>query len=136
MELPIEFLEQMKNMLGEEYEAFLASYDKERTYGLRLNTLKGNVEEILAKLPFSLEPVNWCDTGFYYQEQERPGKHVFHEAGVYYIQEPSAMITAELAQVMPGDVVLDLCAAPGGKSTQLACKLQGEGLLISNENNG
>lgn len=136
MELPVEFLARMKETLGDEYEAFLESYDRERAYGLRLNTLKGEVDEIRKKIPFGLEPVAWCDTGFYYEEKERPGKHVYHEAGVYYIQEPSAMITAELAQVVPGDVVLDLCGAPGGKSTQLACKLQGEGLLISNEING
>lgn len=135
MELPVEFLQRMKEMLGEEYEDFLASYDQERVYGLRLNTLKGEAEALKRILPFTLEPIPWCDTGFYYKEEERPGKQVYHEAGVYYIQEPSAMITAELAQVCPGDVVLDLCAAPGGKSTQLACKLQGEGLLISNEIN-
>lgn len=136
MELPVEFLQRMKEMLGEEYEEFLASYEKERAYGLRLNTLKGEVMQLKEQLPFTLEPIPWCDTGFYYKEEERPGRQVYHEAGVYYIQEPSAMITAELAQVCPGDVVLDLCAAPGGKSTQLACKLQGEGLLISNEING
>ena len=135
MELPVEFLERMKEILGEEMEAFLASYEQERVYGLRINTLKGEKEELCSKLPFSIEPVKWCDTGFYYKEEERPGKHPFHEAGLYYIQEPSAMITAELAEVKRGDVVLDLCAAPGGKTTQLACKLKGEGLLISNEIN-
>ncbi|MDE6312782.1 MAG: RsmF rRNA methyltransferase first C-terminal domain-containing protein [Lachnospiraceae bacterium] len=136
MELPVDFLARMKKTLGSEYEAFLASYEKERACGLRINTLKGDKKEILKKLSFALQPIPWCDTGFYYQEEERPGKHVYHEAGIYYIQEPSAMITAELAQVVPGDVVLDLCAAPGGKTTQLACRLEGEGLLIANEING
>lgn len=135
MELPIQFLERMKQRLGEEYQEFLASYDKERAYGIRINTLKIDKEEAGKLLPFSLEPVPWCETGFYYQEKERPGKHAFHEAGLYYIQEPSAMITAEMAEVTPGECVLDLCAAPGGKSTQLACKMQGKGVLISNEIN-
>lgn len=135
MELPIQFLERMKEMLGTEYEEFLASYKKERAYGMRINTLKMEKEEALKLLPFSLEPVLWCETGFYYKEEERPGKHPFHEAGMYYIQEPSAMITAELAEITPGEQVLDLCAAPGGKSTQLACKMQGKGVLVSNEIN-
>lgn len=135
MELPVKFLERMENMLGEEYAEFLASYEKERVYGLRINTLKMQAEEALKKLPFQLEPVSWCDTGFYYKEEERPGKSPYHEAGLYYIQEPSAMITAELAQIKPGEKVLDLCAAPGGKTTQIACKLQGEGILVSNEIN-
>lgn len=135
MELPIQFLERMKEMLGTEYEEFLASYNKERAYGMRINTLKMEKEEALKLLPFSLEPVLWCETGFYYKEEERPGKHPFHEAGLYYIQEPSAMITAELAEITPGEQVLDLCAAPGGKSTQLACKMQGKGVLVSNEIN-
>lgn len=135
MELPVEFLKRMKEMLGTEYEAFLASYDQRRAYGMRINTLKMEKEEALKLLPFSLEPVSWCETGFYYQEEERPGKHPFHEAGLYYIQEPSAMLTAELAEITPGEHVLDLCAAPGGKSTQLACKMQGKGVLVSNEIN-
>lgn len=135
MELPVQFLQRMKEMLGAEYEEFLASYNKERAYGMRINTLKMEKEEAQKLLPFSLEPVPWCETGFYYQEEERPGKHPFHEAGLYYIQEPSAMITAELAEITPGEHVLDLCAAPGGKSTQLACKMQGKGVLVSNEIN-
>lgn len=135
MQLPIQFLERMKQMLGDEYEEFLASYDRERVYGLRINTLKVEIEDAKKLLPFSLEPIPWCESGFYYQEGERPGKHAFHEAGIYYIQEPSAMITAELAEVKPGECVLDLCAAPGGKSTQLACKMQGKGMLVSNEIN-
>lgn len=135
MELPVQFLERMKEMLGTEYEEFLASYNKERAYGMRINTLKMEKEEALKLLPFSLEPIPWCETGFYYKEEERPGKHPFHEAGLYYIQEPSAMITAELAEITPGENVLDLCAAPGGKSTQLACKMKGKGVLVSNEIN-
>ncbi len=137
MELPEKFKERMKELLQDEYEQFLASYEKKREYGLRLNTLKDIPKELEDSLKdmFGLEPIDWCKTGYYYKEASRPGKHGFHEAGVYYIQEPSAMITAEMAQVEPGMKVLDLCAAPGGKSTQLACKLQGEGLLISNEIN-
>ena len=137
MQLPEKFKERMKELLQDEYEDFLASYEKKREYGLRFNTLKDINQELteMVKDMFGLEKIAWCDTGYYYDESARPGKHGFHEAGLYYIQEPSAMITAELAQVEPGMKVLDLCAAPGGKSTQLACKLQGEGLLISNEIN-
>lgn len=135
MQLPYEFLERMKNMLGDkdEYERFVAEYDKERAPGLRVNTLKVSVEEFLNKSPFTLESVKWCPTGFKYIHDERPGKHAWHEAGVYYIQEPSAMAPAELLNAQPGEKILDLCAAPGGKSTQTACKLKGEGLLVSNE---
>jgi NOL1/NOP2/sun family putative RNA methylase len=82
---------------------------------------------------FGLEPVPWCETGYYYDESARPGKHPYHAAGLYYIQEPSAMSVVELLDPKPGDVVLDLAAAPGGKSTHIADKLQGEGLLIANE---
>ncbi len=135
MELPFEFLERMKNMFDtdSEYEQFLSEYDKERAPGLRVNTLKTTVDEFLKKSKFTLKAVDWCPTGFKYIHDERPGKHAWHEAGVYYIQEPSAMAPAELLNAQPGEKILDLCAAPGGKSTQTACKLGGEGLLVSNE---
>lgn len=132
--LPAAYVESIKKMLPEtEWEAFLNSYGQPAVHGLRLNPLKGKTEPFRS----DMEPVPWCDTGFYYEESVwRPGKHVYHDAGVYYIQEPSAMLTAELADVKPGERVLDLCAAPGGKSTQLAGKLQGQGLLIANEIHG
>jgi 16S rRNA C967 or C1407 C5-methylase (RsmB/RsmF family)/NOL1/NOP2/fmu family ribosome biogenesis protein len=82
---------------------------------------------------FNLTPVPWCPTGFYYDPETRPGLHPYHAAGAYYLQEPSAMAPAELLDPQPGERVLDLCAAPGGKTTQIAGKLAGEGLLVCNE---
>ncbi|PZD95976.1 rRNA cytosine-C5-methyltransferase [Paenibacillus sambharensis] len=135
IKLPEPFLEKMKRLLGTEYEEWLNTYNRRRLYGLRVNTLKIGVDGFLAVSPFEgLAPIPWCPEGFYYEEEDRPGKHPYYHAGLYYIQEPSAMVPGELLGVEPGDRVLDLCAAPGGKSTQLAAKLQGEGLLVANDN--
>lgn len=131
--LPVEFLRRMQENLGEEYPAFLESYQKERVQGLRINTAKISCEEFLKLSPFTLSPVGWCETGYYYEAEERPGKHPYHEAGLYYIQEPSAMAVAELLMPEPGERILDLCAAPGGKTSHIAAKLQGTGFLLSNE---
>ena len=133
MELPLPFRERMKQMLGDEYGEFLESYDRERSQGLRLNLLKTGREEFLAKTSFMLEPIPWVESGFYYLPQDRPGRHPYHEAGVYYIQEPSAMAVVSFLDPQPGEKVLDLCAAPGGKTTQIASRLQGKGFLLSNE---
>ncbi|CAG7650898.1 Ribosomal RNA small subunit methyltransferase F [Paenibacillus allorhizosphaerae] len=130
---PDAFLERMKAMLGAEYSAFLASYEEDRLYGLRVNTLKAAVPRLLELTELKLDPVPWTETGFYYNETARPGKHPHYHAGLYYIQEPSAMAPAELLGIEPGDYVLDLCAAPGGKTTQLAAKLQGTGLIVAND---
>lgn len=131
--LPAEFLTRMQKNLGEDYPAFLESYEKERVQGLRVNTVKISREEFLKLSPFQLSPVEWCETGFYYQAEERPGKHPYHEAGLYYIQEPSAMAVVELLNPQPGEKILDLCAAPGGKTSHIASKMQGTGFLLSNE---
>lgn len=131
--LPQAFLKRMQAQLGEEYPAFLAAYEKKRLYGLRYNPLKTDKETFLKKMPFFLSPIEWAEEGFYYRPEEQPGKHVFHEAGAYYIQEPSAMAVAEVLAPKAGECILDLCAAPGGKSTQIAGKMMGEGLLITNE---
>ena len=131
--LPAAFTERMKQMLGREYDAFIASYDKERSQGLRVNGLKTDPAEFAKTAPFSLNPVAWAAEGFAYGAEDRPGRHPYHDAGVYYIQEPSAMIAASLLNPQPGEMILDLCAAPGGKSTQAAARLSGEGLLVSNE---
>ncbi len=131
--LPIAFEERMKEMLGEEYPAFLESYEKEKYQALRLNPLKADKKAFLEKSPFMLTPVPWEENGFYYTAADSPGRHPYHEAGVYYIQEPSAMAPVPFLQVKPGEKVLDLCAAPGGKSTQIGVALQGKGLLICNE---
>lgn len=131
--LPQAFLERMEQMLGAEYPAFLQSYEKERYQALRVNPLKAQRDEFVAKAPFSLRPVEWEPNGFYYEKEDTPGKHPYHAAGVYYIQEPSAMAPAAYLDAQPGEKILDLCAAPGGKSTQIAAAMRGEGLLISNE---
>lgn len=131
--LPEAFLERMKAMLGTEYEDFLESYQRQRSYGLRRNPLKSEAEAFEARMPFPMTKVPWASEGYFCAMESQPGKHVLHEAGAYYIQEPSAMAVAELLKVQPGECICDLCAAPGGKSTQLAGKLSREGLLVSNE---
>lgn len=133
MELPVAFETKMKEMLGSDYENYLASFSEESYQGLRVNTAKIPVEEFLNISPYNLTPVPWCPNGFYYEKGEKPAKHPFYFAGLYYIQEPSAMTTASLLPIEKGDVVLDLCAAPGGKSTELAARLNGSGLLITND---
>ncbi|MCU6707628.1 RsmB/NOP family class I SAM-dependent RNA methyltransferase [Paenibacillus sp. J5C_2022] len=134
--LPEPFLDKMKTLLKEEYADFIASYYDSRVYGLRINPLKLKPDEWqrLTSMQGEVTPIPWTSTGFYYEEEERPGKHPHYHAGLYYIQEPSAMAPAELLDVQPGHRVLDLCAAPGGKTTQLAGKLQGQGVLVANDN--
>lgn len=131
--LPQEFKERMERLLGEEYGAFLESWNRECAQALRVNQLKIAPEEFQRISSFELRPVPWLETGFYYGKEDRPGKHPYHEAGLYYIQEPSAMAVGAIANVQPGERVLDLCAAPGGKTTHLAAAMKGEGLLVSNE---
>lgn len=131
--LPEAFAERMRRLLGSEYEAFAASYENERQYGLRRNPLKGSEEEFKRAIPFPLRKISWAREGYYYDAEFRPGRHVLHEAGAYYIQEPSAMAVAEALSPNPGERILDLCAAPGGKTTQIAGMMQGMGLLVSNE---
>lgn len=131
--LPEQFLQRMQGMLGEEYEDFLKSFEGEHYRGLRVNTRKADAKSFGADSPFKLNAVPWTENGFYYGAEDQPGKHPYHEAGVYYIQEPSAMAPVPFLEVKPGERVLDLCAAPGGKTTQLADELRGEGILVSNE---
>ena len=140
MNLPIEFEKKMKAFLGNEWDDFLYSYDNNRFQALRFNTLKVQSQEermrILKTLKISSEKkVSWANEAYYFDENVRPGKHPYHEMGLYYIQEPSAMSAAALLAPKPGMRVLDLCAAPGGKSTQLATYLGDSGLLVSNEIN-
>lgn len=136
IDLPDMFVQKMKLLLGEEYEQFIASYNEHRYYGLRLNELKIKVSE-WGSLPEDTQTyqaqIPWCESAYYYNEDIRPGKHPYYHAGLYYIQEPSAMVPVELLDVQPGHRVLDLCAAPGGKSTQIASKLQQQGTLVSND---
>lgn len=131
--LPHSFLNRMEALLKEQFPAFLDTYEQPAWHGLRVNPLKVERDAFLRISPFALTPVPWCASGFSFPDSQRPGKHPFHAAGLYYLQEPSAMAVADVLQAKPGDIVLDLCAAPGGKSTQIAAALQGEGLLIANE---
>lgn len=134
IDLPEDFLRQMKQLLPErEYDAFLQTYAQPASHGLRVNTLKITPEAFEAWAPFSLQTVPWCPSGFYYDSEARPGLHPYHRAGLYYIQEPSAMAVVELLDPQPGERILDLCAAPGGKATHIAAKLAGEGWLVANE---
>ncbi len=133
MDLPAPFLEKMRDLLGEEYEDYLRSFQEKRVYGLRINTLKLSPEQWERMDPFGTRKIPWVENGYYYEEEMRPGKHPYYFAGLYYLQEPSAMTPGSRLPICPGDRVLDLCAAPGGKSTQLAARLNGSGLLVSND---
>ena len=129
--LPEAFLQRMEAQLGSEYPAFLESLERPRAVALRFNPLKGE----RPVLPFVGAPVPWEPDGFYYDPQTRPGLHVYHEAGVYYLQEASAMAPVALLDPKPGERVCDLCAAPGGKTTQIAGRMLGQGFLVCNEIN-
>lgn len=136
--LPEDFLLKMQKLLGEEYGQYLKSFKEEWKPGLRVNTWKIDPRDLAKLVTWDLEPVPWTDNGFYYDgslegEALRPSKHPAYYAGLYYLQEPSAMTPAAMLPVVPGDRVLDLCAAPGGKSTELASKLKGRGMLVSND---
>lgn len=132
-QLPAAFLSRMNEMLGDEYDDFLDSYGAPRKFGLRVNTLKITSEDFQAAKAFHLSPIPWIPNGFFYGDEERPSRHGFYAAGLYYLQEPSAMTPASRLDISPGDYVLDLCAAPGGKATELGAKLQGQGLLVAND---
>lgn len=129
--LPEAFLQRMEAQLGSEYPAFLKSLERPRAVALRFNPMKGE----RPVLPFVGAPVPWEPEGFYYDPETRPGLHVYHEAGVYYLQEASAMAPVALLDPKPGERVCDLCAAPGGKTTQIAGRMLGQGFLVCNEIN-
>ena len=136
--LPEDFLLKMQKLLGEEYGQYLKSFKEEWKPGLRVNTWKIDPRDLAKLVPWDLEPVPWTDNGFYYDgslegEALRPSKHPAYYCGLYYLQEPSAMTPAAMLPVKPGDRVLDLCAAPGGKSTELGARLKGRGMLVSND---
>ena len=118
-ELPVEFESRMKDMLGEEFGEFLDSYQQPREYGLRVNTGKISGEQLERLLPFPLKRIPWVKDGYFYREEDSPARHPYYAAGLYYLQEPSAMTPASRLLVEPGERVLDLCAAPGGKATAL-----------------
>lgn len=131
--LPEKFLEDVKAVLKDEYEEFINSYNEKRTTGLRLNTMKMSEEKLKDLNLFELEEIPWAKGGFYYDEDScRPGKSPLHEAGAYYLQEPSAMSVVPKLDIQKGDKVLDMCAAPGGKSTYILSQLDDTGILVSN----
>ncbi len=131
---PLEFSSRMASLLGSEYEDFCQAALLPRHVGLRVNPLK--TEDVPDLIQYGLSPIPWEKSGFYYDPETRPGLSAYHEAGLYYLQEPSAMAPVSLLDVQPGLRILDLCAAPGGKTTQIGGKMAGSGLLVSNEING
>lgn len=134
MNLPIKYQENMKKILKDEYDDYLLSFEKTHYSGLRVNTYKIKVEDFLKISPFELDPIPWCKSGFYYDSSKyQPGKHPYYYAGLYYLQEPSAMLPAELLDIEENDIIFDGCAAPGGKSSQLLAKMGEDNLLISND---
>lgn len=134
MALPKAFDDRIRIQLGDEYEDYIRCFESDMYHGIRVNTSKISVEDFLKISPFELEPVPWTQNGFYYDPKKcTPSKHPYYYAGLYYIQEPSAMTPASVLDIEEGDIVLDICAAPGGKSTELAAKLHGTGVLISND---
>ena len=133
MDFPVSFTEKMKDILGDEYEDFLKGYDRTRHYGLRVNRTKLTAEQFEKMSMYDLKPVPWIDNAFEFEDSVSPAKHPYYFAGMYYLQEPSAMTPANLLPIEPGDKVLDLCAAPGGKATELGAKLNHTGLLVAND---
>ncbi len=134
--LPLEFKQQMQEILGEdEYQKFLKSYELSPNKGIRANRLKIDRDQLKELLPeiFEAQDIPWTPDGIYINPEERPGKQPGYYTGLYYPQEPSAMTPAQALDVEEGDLILDLCAAPGGKSTQIASKLGDNGSLIFNE---
>ena len=126
-----EYLRRMQKILPD-FEKYKVCLDQAPYKGIRVNTLKISVSEFKEISPFALEQVEWERDGFLIGE-EKPGRSVYHDAGLFYVQEPSAMCAAPLLEVKPGERVLDLCSAPGGKGTQLAQAMRGEGILVLNE---
>ncbi len=136
MKLPVAFKDKMLSLLGErEYGEFIEALNGERQYGLRVNRLKIGTEDFRNLSPFGLETVPWTEDGFYISGEDAPGRHPYYHAGLYYIQEPSAMLPGQILGAKPGERILDLCAAPGGKTVQIAAAMKGEGLLFSNDIN-
>ena len=131
--LPEAFLDRMQRILGEEYPAFLQSYEQPRHYGLRVNTLKITPERFEQIAPFHLTPVSWIPGAYEYLEEDEVSRHPYYYAGLYYLQEPSAMTPAQILDAQPGEKILDLCAAPGGKSTAIGAALNRRGVLVAND---
>lgn len=133
IQLHSEFLREMKEMLGGEFDEFVSSYNFPHKRGIRINTLKFNMEDH-NRLGLNLTKCEFSPSGFYLNSEEGGiGNSPWHHAGAFYSQEPSAMSAVTILDPQPGERILDMCAAPGGKSTQIAAALNGRGLLWSNE---
>lgn len=132
--LPPNFMAKMAELLGDEFNQFEQSYSEPPAIGLRVNTLKVSVNDFSTLSPFALKAVGAHEpAGFLVTDDSKPGSHPYHGAGLYYLQEPSAMVVGGLVAAQPGELVLDLAAAPGGKATHLAAQMQGRGLLVAND---
>lgn len=127
------YLDKMKKLLGDEYDDYLNSFNSKRIHSLRVNNAKISNEKFERICPFKIQRIPWIENGYYFDESDRPSKHPYYFAGLYYLQEPSAMTPANILPIEKGDIVLDACAAPGGKSLELASKLGDSGLLVSND---
>ena len=135
MKLPEIFTDRMKMILGEDYERFIESFEMPYYTSLKVNTLKIDVESFVKIFPYELTPVPWTQDGFYYHSEDPVTKHPYFHAGLFYVQEPSAMSPVNALRPEKGDLCLDLCAAPGGKSMQIATAIQEQGLLVTNDIN-
>ncbi|MDD6211588.1 MAG: RsmB/NOP family class I SAM-dependent RNA methyltransferase [Clostridiales bacterium] len=133
MEIPESYRERMQALLGEEWEEYQASLEEDRAYSFRVNTAKWSREKAWDTLELPMSQVPWVEEGFYYPGTLRPAKTPAYYAGLIYIQEASAMSPGSVLPVSHGDKILDLCAAPGGKATQLAARLKGTGVLYAND---
>lgn len=133
MRLPEPFIERMRQQLGDTFPTFLEHYATEPYVGLKVNTLKVSAAELQARFPYRLTPIPWAPDGFYYAPEAAVTRHPYYYAGLYYIQEPSAMAPANALSPTPGMLCADLCAAPGGKSMHLATALEGAGVLVAND---
>ncbi|MCC8044246.1 MAG: RsmB/NOP family class I SAM-dependent RNA methyltransferase [Clostridiales bacterium] len=131
--LPEDFIRHMRQQLPNETEAFLNSCEEEAYAGIRVNTRKISVSEAKEILPFPLREIPWTENGFYIDKDIPAARQPYYYAGLYYLQEPSAMLPASLLPISPDDRVLDLCAAPGGKATELASRLSNNGWLVAND---
>lgn len=131
-QLPQEFVTRMKTLLGDEYEAYEKAINQPPVKAFRVNTEKISIVDFEKINPFGNEKIPYVKNG-YYLEFDKIGNHPFHHAGMIYVQEPAAMAPAECIDIPPDAKILDMCAAPGGKSTQLKNKLSDDGLLVSNE---
>ena len=132
--LPEKFTERMRRELGDAYPDFIASYEKPPVRGLRVNTLKISPEEFAGICPWELEQTPIMPEGFIVRGAQNVGRHPFHAAGLFYMQEPSAMSAAAASQADgSGLKVLDMCAAPGGKTGGIAARMRGRGVMIANE---